>query len=95
MIMMWIQLAVIMIIIIIIIIIIIHASHAECSQNMPINFADRRVVWRCTACEEEDGKTQCLYAKYEVTYKRKIIRTTTNKPQYTTRTKKKENNWEN
>jgi hypothetical protein len=43
----------------------IHASHAECSHNMPINFADRRVVWRCTACEEEDGKTQCLYSKYK------------------------------
>ena len=51
----------------------IHASHAECSYNMPINFADRRVVWRCTACEEEDGKTQCPYAKYKVTHKRKII----------------------
>ena len=52
----------------------IHASNAECSSNMPINFADRRVVWRCTACEEEeDGKTQCPYAKYKVTHKRKII----------------------
>jgi hypothetical protein len=40
---------------------------------MPINFADRRIVWRCTACEEEDGKTQCSYAKHKVTYKRKII----------------------
>jgi hypothetical protein len=30
-------------------------------------------VWRCTACEEEDGKTQYSYAKYKVTYKRKII----------------------
>ena len=51
----------------------IHASHAECSHNMPITFADRRVVWRCIACEEEDGKTQCLYSKYKITYKRKII----------------------
>ena len=51
----------------------IHVSHAECSNNMPINFADRRVVWRCTACEEEDGKTQCSYSKFKATYKRKIV----------------------
>ena len=51
----------------------IHVSHAECSNNMPINFADRRVVWRCTACEEEDGKTQCPYSKFKATYKRKIV----------------------
>ena len=51
----------------------IHASHVECSHNMPINFADRREVWICTACEEEDGKTQCAYAKYKATYKRKLI----------------------
>jgi hypothetical protein len=43
---------------------------------MPINYADRRVVWSCTACEEQDGKTQCSYAKHKVTYKRKIIKAT-------------------
>ena len=36
----------------------IHVSHAECSNNMPIKFADRRVVWRCTACEEEESHAQ-------------------------------------
>ena len=34
----------------------IHVSHAEYGNNMPINYADMRVVWRCTACEKEDGK---------------------------------------
>jgi hypothetical protein len=73
----------------------IHVRHAECSNNMPINYADRRAVWRCTACEEEDGKTQCSYAKYKVTYKRKIliISNNTNKTKYTT-TKERENNKE-
>ena len=57
----------------------IHVSHAECSNNMPINYADKRVVWRCTACEEEDGKTQCSYAKYKVTYKRKLMSNNNNR----------------
>ena len=67
----------------------IHVSHAECSNNMPINYADKRVVWRCTACEEEDGRTQCPYATYKVTYKRKKSATTTIRTKYTMTKKKR------
>ena len=35
-----------------------------------MNYADKRVIWRCSNCEEEDGKTQCMYAKYKPTKKR-------------------------
>ena len=35
-----------------------------------MNFAEKIVIWRCKICEEEDGKTQCIYAKHKPTNKR-------------------------
>jgi hypothetical protein len=49
----------------------VHVCHVECNRNIPMNYADKRVIWRCSNCEDEDGKTQCMYAKYKPTNKRK------------------------
>ena len=71
-----------------------HASHAECSRNILINFADRRVVWRCKACEEDYGRTECSCAKQLQSH----VQKKNNKQQRRTRQniqqKQKKNNWE-
>ena len=43
----------------------VHVCHIECNRNIPMNYADKRVIWRCSNCEEEDCNTNCVYAKYK------------------------------
>ena len=51
----------------------VHVCHVECNRNIPMNYADKIVRWRCSNCEEEDGKTQCMYMKCKPTNKREKI----------------------
>ena len=42
----------------------LNSCHIQCTETMPDNVKDPKVVWRCEDCHEKKGPTNCSFSKW-------------------------------
>ena len=42
----------------------LNSCHIQCTETMPDNVKDPKVVWRCEDCHEKKGSTNCSFSKW-------------------------------
>lgn len=44
----------------------LNSCHIQCTETMPDNVKDQKVVWRCEDCQKKKGPTNCSFSKWVV-----------------------------
>jgi hypothetical protein len=49
------------------------ACHAQCTESMPNNVRDEKVIWRCEECVRNKGHTDCSYTTWVEGFEHKEV----------------------